>query len=194
MKTLLMAAAIGLLASGPAQAATLTLDLADVASFGTFGDPRNIVWSFDLGAGAHITGLSYDLTLTAYGPSWLTELALALSDSALENGFTLTPGLADSLSGTTSYADSLDLVEFGRDFALGTDGLLRLEFWDLYDDGVNPDGRWSGALAIDYTPGLIDPGSGPAVPEPASWALMVAGFGLIGAATRRRRGRSVASA
>ena len=30
-----------------------------------------------------------------------------------------------------------------------------------------------------------------AVPEPASWALMVTGFGMIGSAIRRRRGRLV---
>lgn len=30
----------------------------------------------------------------------------------------------------------------------------------------------------------------PAVPEPATWALMIAGFGMIGAALRRRRGAS----
>ena len=29
-----------------------------------------------------------------------------------------------------------------------------------------------------------------AVPEPASWALMIAGFGLTGAALRRRRYRT----
>lgn len=27
-----------------------------------------------------------------------------------------------------------------------------------------------------------------AIPEPASWALMIAGFGLVGGALRRRRG------
>ena len=32
-----------------------------------------------------------------------------------------------------------------------------------------------------------------AVPEPASWALMIAGFGLVGAAARRRRGLVVAA-
>jgi hypothetical protein len=32
----------------------------------------------------------------------------------------------------------------------------------------------------------------PAVPEPASWALMLLGFGAIGAAMRRRRGLALA--
>jgi hypothetical protein len=31
-----------------------------------------------------------------------------------------------------------------------------------------------------------------AVPEPASWAMMIAGFGLVGAASRRRRNTAVA--
>jgi opacity protein-like surface antigen len=35
-------------------------------------------------------------------------------------------------------------------------------------------------------PTIIDPGGG-AVPEPASWAMMMAGFGLIGATMRRRK-------
>jgi hypothetical protein len=32
-----------------------------------------------------------------------------------------------------------------------------------------------------------------AVPEPASWAMLIAGFGLVGAASRRRRRKSVAA-
>jgi hypothetical protein len=33
---------------------------------------------------------------------------------------------------------------------------------------------------------LAELSAGPAIPEPASWALMIAGFGLVGAAARRR--------
>jgi hypothetical protein len=33
---------------------------------------------------------------------------------------------------------------------------------------------------------FADPGGG-AVPEPASWAMLIAGFGLVGAAQRRRK-------
>ena len=38
-----------------------------------------------------------------------------------------------------------------------------------------------------WVAGTIRPGIN-AVPEPASWALLIAGFGLVGAASRRRRG------
>ncbi len=47
----------------------------------------------------------------------------------------------------------------------------------------------SPAIYLDYTSGTAGPvvllASG-TVPEPASWALMIAGFGIVGAAMRRR--------
>jgi hypothetical protein len=53
--------------------------------------------------------------------------------------------------------------------------------------------RWSGADAAGNDAGLaIDNFSlnaTTAVPEPASWAMLIAGFGLVGAAARRRRAR-----
>ena len=47
------------------------------------------------------------------------------------------------------------------------------------------------AFELDDVAGVAGTGSGSGggtVPEPASWAMMVAGFGLVGFATRRRRG------
>ena len=41
-------------------------------------------------------------------------------------------------------------------------------------------------LAIDGSPGAFSYAAG-AVPEPASWAMLIAGFGLVGAVLRRRR-------
>jgi hypothetical protein len=43
----------------------------------------------------------------------------------------------------------------------------------------------------DITFGSATPG--PAVPEPASWVMLIAGFGLTGAAMRRRRSTVVAA-
>jgi hypothetical protein len=52
-------------------------------------------------------------------------------------------------------------------------------------------GNWSGSQWNDIFPVNLGytieyGGLGGGVPEPASWALMIAGFGLVGAAARRR--------
>lgn len=44
-------------------------------------------------------------------------------------------------------------------------------------------GGWLNTGIDNFTTGTISPG----VPEPASWALMMVGFGLVGAAARRRK-------
>jgi hypothetical protein len=62
-----------------------------------------------------------------------------------------------------------------------------------------PDVSAVGGLVIQHGPGsenrgldnisftISDLPAGPSVPEPASWAMLIAGFGLVGAAMRRRR-------
>lgn len=42
------------------------------------------------------------------------------------------------------------------------------------------------ATGVGSLPDGIDPGGDP-IPEPASWAMLIAGFGLVGASLRRRR-------
>ena len=57
-----------------------------------------------------------------------------------------------------------------------------------FDAGVNLD-------SISFTNGSVSGVSlystGPAVPEPATWAMMLGGFGVLGAAMRRRRRTTV---
>lgn len=54
----------------------------------------------------------------------------------------------------------------------------------------NPDGQPGGSNTAVFTLGSVTvPGTGnfpDAIPEPATWAMMLGGFGLIGAASRRR--------
>lgn len=54
--------------------------------------------------------------------------------------------------------------------------------------------NWAGTLAPNSFTAVFNVGTGPAVPEPASWALMIGGFGLMGAALRRRPRVTVAYA
>lgn len=48
------------------------------------------------------------------------------------------------------------------------------------------------AIGLGTNDGGFDPGGG-AVPEPATWAMLLSGFGLVGLASRRRRSAVVAS-
>ena len=76
----------------------------------------------------------------------------------------------------------LDLgSSFGADLDYGATGALRF--------AALPTGVSFTSESGVFRPGLLVlPGSGTgAVPEPASWALMIGGFGLAGATLRRRR-------
>jgi hypothetical protein len=189
IKTAIVASAFAAVAlPAAASADTYVFNISNIESFGEFGDPSNNVFTQNIGAGSIITGVSYNVNLTAFTPSYLSELVLAFTPTDTLGGVFLTPGFADAAPGTASYSDSADLVDLGLSFAVGADGLLRLEFFEDFDDGsVAPDGVWnSGSITFTYTPS----GAG-AVPEPATWAMMIGGFGMVGGAMRRRQKVSV---
>jgi hypothetical protein len=74
------------------------------------------------------------------------------------------------------------------------DGLNPLTFFT--DDAATAQGEASTGF-VDYirifdtaiTPGEANP---TAVPEPATWAMFIGGFGLVGGAMRRRRKLAIA--
>ncbi|WP_235890493.1 PEPxxWA-CTERM sorting domain-containing protein [Sandaracinobacter neustonicus] len=73
-------------------------------------------------------------------------------------------------------------------FGMTNDGGVTSTYID-YPGGVN---RLSEDHGLSWTQAAADRGfrtwvDAGAVPEPASWALMIAGFGIVGAAARRRR-------
>lgn len=167
-------------------AAPLVVDIAGVASYGEIGDEGNTVLNFNVGAGVTITGISYNVNVTANTPSWLSEIALNFTDSDQIAGVALTPAFDTDAPGTGTYSDSADLVDLALSFQVGADGILRLEFFEVYDDFLGADGIWNFGTITFFTDAVDVPPSGD-VPEPASGLLMGAGLALIGYTARRRR-------
>lgn len=187
MKKMVRAAIIGsaLAAALPAtgaQAATVVLNLTGIQTFDAFQDSSNIIRLLNIGAGSRVTGLTYNVTISTIGGSYLSEASIYYTDSAITDGVVFRPGIADARTGTATYTGTSDLIASGLDFVVGADGILRVEFAESFDDLPNAaDANLSGSLTFDYTPAATS-----GVPEPASWALMVSGFGVIGGALRRR--------
>ena len=181
----------------PTDIQMLTVNVAGSTGNGDFdsGDPSNTIQTFNIGAGAHVTGVSYDVNITAFDPSYLSEATLAFTGSDTTGaGVFLAPGFDTPAPGTESFSSGgdVDLVSLGLDFTVGDDGILRLEYFEGFDDGsVNPDSLWnSGTVTFTYDGDVVTPPTG-AVPEPATWAMMIGGFGLVGGALRRRQSTSV---
>jgi len=183
LKALLVS--FSLVASTSLFAAPLVVDLTGINSVGEIGDPGNSVYTFDIGANSLITGISYNFNVTAYSPSWLSELGLTMTNSKQTEGVDFHPGIGLDFSGTRSFSGAADLVPLGLDFYVGNDGILRLEFFEDFDDlFVNPDGRWNfGTITFDYTPQAAPSD----VPEPATALLLGGGAMLMGFAGRRSR-------
>jgi V8-like Glu-specific endopeptidase len=66
-----------------------------------------------------------------------------------------------------------------------------LSFGPAFGDiggGLNSSfGEFAGVVPVNIHRNFIQASTGIAVPEPSSWAMLIAGFGLIGATLRRRR-------
>jgi hypothetical protein len=161
-----------------------------------------------LGGVQDTDGVSYDISYG--GPVYGVAGSPILSASITINGVTRS---LTGASGGYVYTHTSPLVEhYGYDYSY--DGALEVKY-DIYnysypagapgslDQNFGPVAAANGSgfmqwYAYDYTKDAyvefahasFDSGavySVGAVPEPASWAMMIAGFGLVGTALRRRR-------
>lgn len=118
------------------------------------------------GANPNYTAWSYNL----YTSSWTWAFVIATAaGSAI--GFEKA-GDGNSQSAVAALAS---VQNFSTNFTLAAPTVVAFTLRDYYvpDNG--------GGIALD-----VEPAAG-AVPEPATWAMMLGGFGTIGAAVRRRR-------
>ncbi len=170
--------------------AMLSVDYSGVNSWDAQADPDNEIVSSVLGAGAIVTGVGWNMSITTVGASWLSEVVLNLSGDG--GDVFLTVGVGDDMPGSASYASG-GIVDF-TDNGLGNspafpDGSYPVEVFESFDDVAD---------AIDAT---YDPGSSldvayiagapvPTMPEFGLLALLVV---LLAAGTlllRRRASQS----
>jgi PEP-CTERM motif len=158
---------------------TVSFDVTGIESRNVFRSPENTVVFLQIAPFAEVTRIDFDVNLSSFGPSWLSELEVVFTDSPITRGVFSRPGFGTDNNGTQSFVGFGDLIAQGLNFNVGANGLLRLEFADQSDDPeVNPDGRWNfGRLTFTVS----------AVPEPSSYGLMALGLMAVAAVARRKR-------
>jgi len=125
------------------------------------------------GANSTNDGLFFSYSLNATeldNGTWFDVAALDFAPLAFTGG--------PALNGN-AYTVDLSALVSGLSIADGESFAFR---WRDY----NSSGNDYGLAVDDFTITATLAASGPAVPEPATWAMMLGGFGLLGGAMRRR--------
>lgn len=152
---------------------------------------------FTNGLGSAITALTFDFA----GEQWRSVVGAA---DRLDFQYRLSGGNIDT--GTWIDVNSLDIlaVVTGATGAVNGNLAANRALYNATIGGLNIAAGQSFAFRfvdVDFAPGAdaglalddvtltATTGVAPAVPEPATWATMVAGFGLLGGALRRRSAR-----
>lgn len=130
-------------------------------------------------ADSGLPGVPTDLSATQLGViSWLVDLGDKATDSTLQGAFQVAIW-------TEEYGDAFTYQALGKAFDGDVSGDLSTALADYTGQGNAP-------LKLTFlVPGVGVSSQtlvfGSAIPEPSTWAMMLAGFGLIGALGWRKR-------
>lgn len=98
------------------------------------------------------------------------------------------PNVPTGSNGITVLVNGVDIFNVSGNGGGGTSWTQQTVFFNLAAPGTL---RFAAVGTSDSLGGYLDDVRLAAVPEPASWAMMIAGFGLLGSAMRRRRSLTV---
>jgi len=197
--TALLAALAAGMMSAPVLAATTIVNIDARTSGCTSGDcsgghyqPGQVVHgafgpSFTFGPGSYTvtngdgaTGANPDFTAWSYGAAWIW--AFMATDSA--TGKVVLDSLVPPYDGVfvsgdkNAVATSAYAMDYVGHFTVTGSPVSLTFFTEDYGAYDN-----AGGVALK----IVQDAGATGVPEPASWAIMTAGFGLVGGALRRRR-------
>lgn len=180
-----------------APASVISYDVADTYPLGAFGEkvtPDNLATSKSPDAVGNqaayfVSDLATNESLTQ--STFLTKgfYEIGFSYYFPQNGLNNTGDaiFTGSVLGKTIVSTDIDNGSDGKTWFLAS-GVVEILTDDTYDTvfTFQTFGGKSKDIVIDrvYAIAVNDPGI---VPEPGTWAMLIAGFGLVGAAARRRR-------
>jgi hypothetical protein len=211
LKALALGAAVAALACGPTHAAIITYEMTGTATWLLDGTPQT--GSFDLTA----IGDPSKVVTTPYSGAMMLEQNGGVATSPLSMSIWLA-GVSYDLTSSKSYVYNIthdSLAGFGGsagDFLVIRSALL--DNYDMVSALAAVTGTWVATSHGVQTMGghqlsfstvsniqfsahlaagsLTPPAPASAAPEPTTWALMLTGFGGLGAALRTRRRRAFA--
>jgi hypothetical protein len=193
MKKWVLAAAAAVGLAGGANAAVITLESVTGSSGNfTFNYQGTLGPDEGLRSGDRLIIRDFagyiDGSIFGAGPNLATSVEFVSSDPVTP-GFNDDPNLVNlvfTYTGPDFRASGGPFAPFNFSGigARSTFGLQRADAFFTLTTKNNPDGQPGGTGTPVFTLGQVSVPTG--IPEPASWALMIGGFGMAGAAMRRR--------
>ena len=146
-------------------------------SYSIANSPSPNVWSHTAASVAEISGIEFRLRSAGSNSIFLSDILLTQSATS------------------TALGCSLTICGIGQQGAFSAAaGNIHISLFDQINGDFTLTGKWRFDLSPSRSTSnaqikllSLPPGLNDVVPEPATWAMLIAGFGLVGSSLRRRR-------
>lgn len=187
-----------MLTSAPAHAASIIVNhVLNPANIGTSISQEQLATPFTAGVGDTVTfNLSFtggqSVTLNGDTSLWLLSLTNASSALEVTGTYKFLGASGDLATGLVPFNQGNAQIHIGgylfpSDYRTGPGAITFSGIQEVItiNSSTGADPRTYNTISL-YTDGRVT-ATGGAVPEPATWAMMILGFGMVGGAARYRR-------
>jgi hypothetical protein len=207
MREFLIAASMMLVAE-PAMATNAVTSFTGGTNFAFFSSDETVGWVFSTANNIVVTSLGWNVAINGpNGSDSSHQVGIWNNSGTLLGSATVTAGGATdgiwrftgvspiALSAGQYFIGGRDTQGDGDDYVTSVSNLTLAAGLTFLGSAVSANGSgfaFPGSINSVTTGGRFGPNfqfrdAGGAVPEPSSWAMLIAGFGLVGAVARRRR-------